>query len=53
MVRPAALAAKPGMGGALQVTLQHPVSTNRIAMWFALLGAALGILSLVIAFVAV
>lgn len=38
--------------GAVQVTLKHPVSTNRIAMWFALLGAALGIVSLVIAFVA-
>jgi hypothetical protein len=37
--------------GAVQVSLQHPVSTNRIAMWFALLGAALGIISLVIAFV--
>jgi hypothetical protein len=38
--------------GALQVSMQHPVSTNRIAMWFALLGAALGIVSLIIAFVA-
>jgi len=36
--------------GAIQVSLQHPVSTNRIAMWFALLGAALGVISLVIAF---
>jgi hypothetical protein len=40
-----------GWWGSVRVSQQHPVSTNRIAMNLALLGAALGIISLLSPFV--
>lgn len=40
-----------GLWGSIRVSQQHPVSTNRIAMNLALLGAALGIISLISPFI--
>jgi hypothetical protein len=37
--------------GAVRVSQQHPVSTNRIAMNLAVLSVALGIVSLIVAFI--
>lgn len=36
--------------GAIRISQQHPVSTNRIAMNLALLGVLLGVVSLIVAF---